>query len=235
MKTIRSKTGPFATRPHYKLTKIDEICAEELRSVGLYPSKPEPVRIERFIEKRFHISPRYEELPEGLLGFTKFDANGVKEVVISGELDGAKSGKPNERRLRTTLAHEAGHCLLHAHLFCDGIKPKSLFGEADESPEILCRDAPWKEPTVIRGYDGRWWEFQANKAIGGLLMPRRLVELALEGFTTEVGSLGYRTLAPENRERGFRALSAIFDVNPIVARIRLDDVFPQKNETQLLF
>ena len=29
-------------------------------------------------------------------------------------------------------------------------------------------------------YDGRWWEFQANQAMGAALLPRKLVEVALD-------------------------------------------------------
>ncbi|MBI4090738.1 MAG: hypothetical protein HY422_01825 [Candidatus Komeilibacteria bacterium] len=233
MKTVRSKTGPFTSRPHFKLNEIEEICATELKAVGLYPSTPEPVRIDRFIEKHFKISHEYDDLPNGVLGFTKFGRHGVEAIVVARSLDGDHSGKLVERRLRTTLAHEAGHGLLHKHLFALGAKPKSLFGDSDEKPEILCRDIPGEQLTAP-GYDGRWWEFQANKAIGGLLMPRRLVELAADRFTAEVGSFGSRTLIPEKREVAIRALADIFDVNPIVARIRLEDIFSSKQQAQLL-
>jgi len=231
MKTIRSKTGPFFERPHFKLAEIEEMCTEELRRLDLYPSIPEPIRIDRFVEKRFKVIPRYEILPDGVLGFTKFGRNGVETIVLSSALD-LGTGRSNERRLRTTLAHEAGHGLMHSHLFALGTKPKSLFGEGDESPEILCRDVAG-EAAVARGYDGRWWEFQANKAIGGLLMPRYLVELALQKLTEEIGSLGQRSLPPGRRESAIRELSEAFDVNPAVARIRLEGVFPRKNDAQL--
>jgi hypothetical protein len=65
-------------------------------------------------------------------------------------------------------------------------------------------------------------------------MPRALVEQALQQFCAEVGQLGQRTLAPEKREQAIRELSNVFDVNPIVAHIRLDEVFPAKNDGQLL-
>jgi len=83
MKTLRGDAGRFPQRPYFSDREIEKICADELRKVGLYPSHPEPVRIERFIEKRFKVSPTYAELPDGVLGFTKFDTNGVREVVIA--------------------------------------------------------------------------------------------------------------------------------------------------------
>jgi hypothetical protein len=232
MRIIRSKSGPFLERPHFKPGEIEKICTDELKRAHLYPSAPQPIRIDRFIEKRFGISPEYQELPEGVLGFTKFGRNGVEAIVIAKALD-QEEGKIVQRRLRSTLAHEGGHGLLHTHLFQLGQKPTSMFDDADTTPRILCRDVPDAAP-IARGYDGRWWEFQANKAIGGLLMPRRLVETALEKFCVEAGSLGHRVLPPEKKEVAARALVDVFDVNPVVARLRLDDVFPSKNDSQLL-
>jgi hypothetical protein len=234
MRHIRSKRGPFSDRPHFKLSEIEQICIEALTEVDLYPTGPEPIRIDRFIEKRFGIAPEYQALPDGVLGFTKFGSSGVEAIVIAKVLDQGKA-KVDERRLRSTLAHEGGHGLLHAHLFQLGEKPKSLFDDSDTTPRILCRDVP-DAPRVARGYDGRWWEFQANKAIGGLLMPRRLVERALVAgkFCNEAGNLGQLVLSPEKREAATRALADVFEVNPAVARLRLDDVFPKKNEAQLL-
>ena len=152
---------------------------------------------------------------------------------MSNALDDADKGKPNERRLRTTLAHEAGHGLMHAHLFCTGIKPKALFHEDDETPQILCRDVPWKGDEVTARYDGRWWEFQANRAIGGLLLPKKLVEIAIAKLTRETGLLGRRSLPDEKRTDAVRQLSDLFDVNPIVARLRLNELFPRSDEAQL--
>lgn len=233
MKSIRSRSGPFSERPHFQLREIEEICATELRTAGLYPSTPQAIRIDRFVEKRFGVSPSYEPLPDGVLGFTRFGAKGVEAVVVARALD-LETDKAAERRLRATLAHEGGHGLLHAHLFCLGEKPKSLFdNDGDRTPRILCREV-LEGPRMKSGYNGRWWEFQANRAIGGLLMPRTLVEQALGEFCIEAGNLGQRMLPAGKREEAVRALSTTFDVNPAVARIRLEEVFPLKNESQLL-
>jgi hypothetical protein len=232
MRNIRSKGGPFLERPHFKRGEIEQICTDELKNVDLYPSSPQAIRIDRFIEKRFSVAPEYQELPEGVLGYTRFGRRGVEAIVIAKALDQG-DGRVVERRLRSTLAHEGGHGLLHAYLFHLGEKPTSMFDDSDSTPRILCRDVP-DAPPVARGYDGRWWEFQANKAIGGLLMPRRLVETALEKFCIEAGSLGQRVFPPEKREVAARTLADVFDVNPAVARLRLDDVFPKQNDSQLL-
>jgi hypothetical protein len=232
MRNIRSGSGPFIERPHFQLREIEEICTSELQKAELYPSAPQAIRIDRFIEKRFGITPRYETLPEGVLGFTRFGKNGVEDIVVASVLDEGGT-KVSERRLRSTLAHEGGHGLLHEYLFLLGEKPKSLFDDHDHTPRILCRDVV-DGTRIKQGYNGHWWEFQANRAIGGLLMPRLLVEQAIEEFCGETGSLGHRTLSADKREVAIQALSTTFDVNPVVARIRLEEVFPRKNDAQLL-
>jgi hypothetical protein len=232
MKTIYSKSGPFQERPHFEPGEIDRLCIDELRKAGLYPDSPQPVRIDRFVEKRFNVVPRYEELPEGVLGYTEFDKNGVAAIVISAALD-AEGGKVAERRIRTTLGHEAGHGLLHAYLFALGDASVSLFDkDSRRDHQILCRDVPDQEQPNRR-YDGRWWEYQANRAIGGLLCPRALVQDALKPYLTPAGSLGGMTLDPSRREVAVRALADVFDVNPVVTRIRIGDLYPAENAMQL--
>src|SRR3546814_11210596 len=83
MRTFRTNRGPFAARPFYKPTEIDRICGDALKAAGLMPDAPEAIRIDRFVEKHFKVSPRYEALPDGVLGFTPFGATGVTAMVIA--------------------------------------------------------------------------------------------------------------------------------------------------------
>jgi hypothetical protein len=212
-------------QPYFTAVQIDNMCCDELRGTGLLPASPEPVRIDRFIEKRFKVSPQYEALPDGVLGFTRFGKNGVQAVVISAALD-AEGGKAAARRIRTTLAHEGGHGLLHAHLFALDDIPLHLFDKDSHSgDQILCRDVHGDEKKSHH-YDGRWWEVQANRAIGGLLCPRPLVQEAIKSFLSLAGLLGVEILEQNRRDAAVRALSEIFDVNPAVMRIRIGEMFP---------
>lgn len=236
MRAYRTSAGPFPERPYYELAEIERICSEELRAVGLYPSDPEPLRIERFIEKRFGVSPTYDQLPSSVLGYTAFGPSGVEQIVVSTALcdTGSKSA---ERRINTTLAHEAGHGLLHAHLFVLGLQSMSLFGgDADVNPtKMLCREeGASREPNILKAkYDGRWWEFQANWAIGALLMPRPLVQNCLGPLLKENGLLGTKTLHPSHHEKAAELLSNVFDVNPIVAKIRVSEIYKEGLSGQL--
>jgi hypothetical protein len=227
MKTFRQKGGPFKERPYFELDDIERICSDELRSLGLLPAEPAPVRIERFIERRFAVTPVYEDLPDEVLGFSEFGPKGVQAIVLSRALAEDESTAA-ARRVSTTLAHEAGHGLLHAHLFVLGAPQSGIFGTEVTGPKILCRTASL--PTVATGrnkYDGQWWEFQANQAIGALLLPRHLVAKAVKPILVSVGTLGvaYR-IKPEDREKAAALVAEIFDVNPAVARIRLHELYP---------
>jgi hypothetical protein len=104
MRNVRSKSGPFTERPHFKPGEIERICTEELEKVGLYPSSAQAIRVDRFIEKRFGITHEYDDLPEGVLGFTKFGRKGIEAIVVAKTLDQGGT-KVAERRLRSTLAH----------------------------------------------------------------------------------------------------------------------------------
>lgn len=232
MKTIRAKTGPFLERPHFDPAEIDRICVDELRKTGLYPCKAEGIRIDRFIEKRFGRAHEYEDLPPGVLGYTEFTKNGVEKIVISSELAEDESDVAR-RRERATMAHEAGHGLLHAYLFAVETLATTLFGEEDcSSNQILCREVVGDQ-TVHRPKPS-WSEYQANRAIGGLLLPRKHVMTALEPYLVSSGALGGALLDPARRGDAERVLATVFDVNPIVARIRLDDLFSSQQSGQML-
>lgn len=240
MRTYRTNKGPFAERPFFTQADIERICIDELDKVSLMPNEPSPIRIERFIEKRFGVSPVYEDIPAGVLGYTRFGPKGVEAVIVSRQLE-QDTDKVAQRRVSTTLAHESGHGLLHAHLFAlsTAADVQPLFnGELEKDvPRILCRDesVAGGQNKSQRQYDGRWWELQANQVMGALLLPRELVLKALEALLAARGAFGEQSLEEVNRERAAQELSRIFDVNPVVARIRLGHIFPPEEAGQLTF
>lgn len=230
MRSYRSNAGPFNERPYYTADEIERICVDSLRVVGLYPDTPESIRIDRFIEKRFRVVPEYEDLGPGVLGMAKFGNNGVQGIVVAKSLDDENS-KTNERRIRSTLAHEGGHGLLHAHLFAFAAD-RLLFGENTPSgPVVLCRDISGSAKSSK--YSGQWWELQANMAIGSLLMPRALVMKAISKYLVPSGQLGLNVMSQEKRGDAVNELADLFDVNPIVASIRIGEMFPENRSGQL--
>jgi hypothetical protein len=230
MKTLRTTSGPFSERPYFSDEEIERTCLDALKQVDLLPREPSAVRIDRFIEKMFGVTPSYEDLPKGLLGFSQFDGGRVASVVVSKALD-TESSAVAERRIRTTLAHEGGHGLLHAYLFAVAAPTHALFGDFSEpmKPKVLCRG----ERAAASQYTGEWWEFQANRAIGALLMPRHLVDLAVVPYTTS-GSLGLSIFDQSRTEEAARDLADVFDVNPAAARIRLGQLYASRSRAQML-
>lgn len=222
------------TRPHFEPGEIDRLCTAELQKFALLPTSPQAVRIERFIEKRFGVSPSYEDdLPPGVLGYTAFGKDGVARIAVARSL--AEEDAPSaQRRVRATLAHEAGHGLLHAHLFGGEGLSGTLF-EADSSsgPKVLCREVPVTGGHVA-GPKTSWSEFQANAAIGGFLLPQTLVEAALALFRMPAGVFDGLVIDPVRWEGAVFHIAEVFNVNPIVARIRLDTLYGSQKGGQLL-
>ena len=237
MRTYRVTQGPFSEGVYYTDEEIENTCSDELRAVGLLPATPEPIRIGRFIEKKFGVTPEYDNLPEGMLGCTKFGPKGVQAIVVSRALS-EEGTRGSERLLDTTLAHEGGHGLFHAHLFALGRPPQSLFDPEESQSNwtrILCREDAVLNThrSTQHAYSGKWWEFQANRAIGGLLLPRQLVAQCLEEVLVARGTLGSKVLPQDRREQAVRLVSETFNVNPVVARIRIDMLYPAGAEAQL--
>jgi hypothetical protein len=234
MKSYRSRNGPFVERPYYSSQDIEELCTEELRKVGLLPPAPAPVRIDRFIEKRFGIVPEFDKTPAGILGFTQFTRDGVAAIVVSRAVADERTPVA-KRRINTTLAHECGHGLLQSHLFALGRGVRSLFENevSDRDRKILCRTDAVVGESTRRAYDGRWWEHQANLCIGALLLPRALAHAALRPLLVPRGTFGRAGLPTEHRARAEEILSAVFDVNEPVARIRVKELFPEDDGRQL--
>jgi len=235
MRIYRAKNRYLEERLYYTNSDIESLCTDELNKVGLLPNSPRTIPVDRFIEKRFKISPSYEELPHDVLGLIEFDEHGVRKIAISRSLD-EEGSKSSARRVNTTLAHEAGHALLHTHLFLLREKPASLLrAENTSGSKILCRGDSIKGMLGYRERksEGWWLEHQANMVIGPMLLPKSLVRTALEPFLIKSGILEREILDQARRDEAEKFLAEVFDVNPIVAKIRLDVLFPQGNSRQL--
>lgn len=226
---------PFETAKRLFFTsgEVEKLCEEALLSVNLIPGTLSAVRVDRFLEKKFGISAEYEELPAGVLGFTRFGCDGAESVVISRTLDEDPSDQ-SRRRVRSTLAHEAGHILLHSSLFKRAdVTQLSLLAAPSEKPKVLCRDEFELSATTRPAYNGKWWEYQANMVIGALLIPRNLVSQAIQPYLQYSGSMQVGRVDDRFRQQAIQSLSETFDVNPVVAKIRLDELYPSHTNSQL--
>ena len=218
MRKVRTPSRLFAALRLYfeDLREIDKICLDALTLQSLLPCEPAPIRIERFVEKQFKAPLRYEDLGPEKLGCTIFNSSGTVEAIL-----------PARGRLPSTIAHKAGHGLLHGSLFIEGNSADLLNGSLGEKQRrILSRTEDILVDTW-RSYVGRWWEFQANQAIGRPLLPRFLLNHFMNESGIKLDSFGSPILSPAQREALVKRAAVTFDVNPIVIRIRLDLLFPQ--------
>lgn len=223
MKSVRTTRGPSGQRPYFSDSDFENICSDELRAQGLLPESPAPVRIERFIEKRFALTPIFEDLPPSVLGYTEFGPKGPAAIYVSRALS-EEGSRTAERRITSTLAHEAGHGLLHSHLFVlEPVLTANLFEHhADvKGSRILCREGGGQ------GYDGRWWEVQANRAMACLMLPKELVLMAIADLKVRRGDLRIPTLEDSERHTAAVLLSDTFDVSVQAAQFRLDALVPK--------
>lgn len=234
MRVRSSLGGCFKQSLFFKPREIDDMCVQALAKANLLPAEPSPIRIDRFIEKHFDCAVVYEDVMEGVLGCTLFEKNGaVKAVAVSPGLDdGTVSGA---RRERSTLAHEGGHCLMHPILFMEPETQMSFGGEHENldfrGRRILCREGDISSKG--KRYDGRWWEYQANRAMGGLLLPHKLVAHCVGPLLSTSGSLGLEALCADRRPEAEQRVAERFDVNPGVARIRLSEMYPETAQLEL--
>lgn len=207
--------------------EIDTACARALAETELLPRSPEAIRIDRFIERQFNVTHEYEDLAPGVLGYTEFSLTGVSRIVVAAVLD--SGSVVDRRRERSTLAHEAGHGILHAHLFVAGAHPE-LLTPTKAAPAVLCRE----EDVNATATRGRRHEYHANCAIGGLLLPKALVRQVAERYLTPTGPLGTAELPDDARDPLVEELVDVFDVNRPVARIRVDGMYPVAVRSQLM-
>ena len=223
---------PFGRRLYFENGEIERICVDALKSAGCLPTACAPIEIEFFVEKAFDCRAVYDSLPTNVLGAAAFRHDGtLEEVTVARSLPAG--GPVGERRARATWAHEAGHGLLHGLLFAQGNLQHPLLDRCFdyERRRILCRERDLGATGT--SYHGKWWEWQANQAIGALLLPQRLVEISVESLTEVEGVFGTRVLPTAHREPAARLVADTFDVNPAVARIRLEGVFPPDDQRTL--
>lgn len=211
MRESRDRRGRLPYRLWYEETEIERICEREVAEVVPTPDLSEPaLDIDWFIETRLNLVPEYVWLPGGVLGATEFNTRGEVRLQIASELSiRAERHQDSERLLRSTLAHEAAHVLLHRILFLK--ESKAMFGDSSSRNE-LCRSVGYGEPA----YQGEWYEWQANRGMAALLMPCRTLRLWLRVWERR----NPRARAAERVE----AMASAFAVSATAARRRLAQV-----------
>ena len=215
--------GPFPRRIFIPDQHIERLCRETLESSGLLPESPGPIRIDRLIYLQFGFEEEYAELPAHIMGCAKFTKRGLCRIMVNRDL--AEVQDPvSHRRVRSTLAHEARHGLLHNDLFIEKLTQEECGQLFDGDAEVY--DSVTKEGFACRAEVGihqvrpfEWWEYQANLAMSCLLLPWHLVTAAAGQHMRAVldgpGDMDSRIARAE------KGIAEVFDVNRQMVSIRL--------------
>jgi len=139
-----------------------------------------------------------------------------------------------QRKVRSTIAHECGHGLLHAELFVERLR-------FERQPRLLIDDGTgetgeFETLEVVRQGNGpryEWWEFQANMAMSALLLPRHLVTQAALPFVRACSDARLSQCDAITEEASVK-LAEVFDVNPVMIRFRLADCWNDALQLRLL-
>jgi len=223
MSSAASGAGPFPRRIFIPDQHIERLSRETLESVGLLPESPQPIRIDRFIYLQFGFEEEYTELPAHIMGCAKFTKRGLCRIMVNRDLAEVPDAV-SHRRVRSTLAHEAGHGLLHNDLFIEKLTQEDcgqLFGGEAEACDSVTKEgfACRAEVGIHEVRPFEWWEYQANLAMSCLLLPWHLVTAAAkERFDAVLdgpGDMDSRIVRAE------KEIAEVFDVNRQMVAIRL--------------
>jgi Zn-dependent peptidase ImmA (M78 family) len=157
--------------------------------------------IERFVDNNLEdltgIVPDYrDDIPDEIYGFT--DSAGSRMVINANLIDDPYRGV-NEKLLRSTLAHETGHCFLHVPILKQSKRDRIFKQEKNEDEVKLYRK------TSIPLYRNPEW--QAYRFAGALLIPEGVLRNHLdkgERMSSIVDIFGVYPAFVRSRLRGLK-------------------------------
>ncbi|MBV9322477.1 MAG: ImmA/IrrE family metallo-endopeptidase [Chloroflexi bacterium] len=199
MRWLRDATGRFPRRPHYETDELESVCADlrlelhQVRSTREAAITTDDLSV--LVEHHAADLDLYAELAPEFDGVTDFARDARPRIRIAARL---ASQARFAHRLRTTLAHELAHVVLHNFIWW--FDPGVAFDPHALSPRCALR---------TRSVD--WMEWQANYCAGALLVPASQLESVAEPVW-------------ERSSRGralIRSVQARFEVSAQVATIRL--------------
>jgi len=240
MKSWKDPHSPWGKQLRFDDSEFESMM-DEMRgrtgSDGFTPGRG--VDVELVLLRAIGTEADYVDLPTNILGRTIFSEDGRARIEVSRSLsDNAEVSALARRRLRTTLAHECGHVVCHQSLFIQDTESLSLFSasqiatRAEVRKPIMCRS----EGVTGAGYSGEWWEFQANRCMASLLLPRKLTgdsvrrRLADGGFKT-----GEECIRAGSGQLLIEQVADEFDVSQTVTLYRLQSLgfVPTGAQTQM--
>ncbi|HEY1292146.1 MAG TPA: ImmA/IrrE family metallo-endopeptidase [Chloroflexota bacterium] len=205
MRWLRDATGRFPRRPHYDASELEDVSADllselrQLRHTGCTVVSTDDLSV--LIEHHAADLDLFADLPAEFDGVTDFSKDARPRVRVAARLS---SHSRFEHRLRTTLAHELTHVVLHNFIWWLSPTPTPDPGVAFDPERLSPRCA-------MRARAVDWMEWQANYCAGALLVPASEVCAPPEPVWER--SITGRAL--------IRAVQERFEVSAQVATIRL--------------
>lgn len=238
MRSWTDTRSPWGRQLRFEDAEFEAMMDELRHKSGQESSSPRRgIDVDRVLLKGLGIEADYVDLPAGLMGRTRFFEDGRVVIEVSRSLaDEAAVDGVQRRRLRSTLGHECGHVACHACLFARDTETLSLFSDAESAqnnnPPFLCR----AESVGRLEYKGEWWEYQANRCMVSLLLPRELVSNVAR---RQLANLGFES-GDDCVERGggqelVRSIADDFDVSHTAVLYRLQELgfIPMEAQGQL--
>jgi hypothetical protein len=135
---LRDASGRFPRRPHYEPAELDSLCADLLSQLRqARPATREALSTDDLtvlIEQHAADLDLYAELPPELDAVTDFARDARPRVRVAARLS---AHARHAYRLRTTLAHELAHVVLHNFIWW--FDPGVPFDPAALSPRCALR------------------------------------------------------------------------------------------------
>ena len=217
---VKDPTGRFRERPHYDSQEIDVTCERivvgHLNTVYgnvSYPLSTNDLTI--IVESLTSDLDLYADLTADgadVEGVTNFKPGRKPEVGIAQSLF---EDERRANRVRTTLAHELGHVVLHDPLFQTKLRSPDLFAPPSVDRVVCKRD------TIINATTVDWLEWQAGYASGAFLMPRTAVGDMVRNWRLAAGN--HSTVAPGTPDGHalVNMIRSLFAVSADAATVRL--------------
>jgi Zn-dependent peptidase ImmA (M78 family) len=176
MSKFHKNPGPFLKHTFIPDKRIERAALGLLEETRLMPSSPAKVQIDKVCDRKWGFPEDYRDLGDEYMGRATFTVNGLASIEVNARLEEDRS-RPGVCRLRSTVAHEIGHGVLHESLFVEKLRferdQMSLFADVERPPAPAAQIMTRGNVTgVAQPFD--WWELQANRFMAEILMPKPL-------------------------------------------------------------
>ena len=171
--------GPFREYKFIPDKRIERAALKALEETRLMPASPSKVAIEKFCDRKWGFPEDYRDLGPDFLGRATFNITGLVSIEVNASLE-EDTSRVGVCRLRSTIAHEAGHGVLQEAMFVEKISfdqtQMALFEEVErkQKPPAQTMIATRSNTIDAGPHPFEWWEYQANRFMAEILMPKPL-------------------------------------------------------------